>query len=169
MYDLELSQARSQRNTVHNLKISVGDLVYYRLFAYPATSKHLKHLMPRFLIAKVSKILGPTSLIVTDVKSDRQISRNLADVYLVPTNSSFPNLYLTGPQSLLDDFRELETTELIGPGLKAEIGIKIKNDRDKSNFVPLVEPSSITTDLGLSQMEQEKGSDRVLRSHVKRV
>ena len=119
-YDLYLCQARSDRQTVHTLKIRVNDLVWYRVFQYPQSAKYLKSILPKFRLAVVIRILGPTSVILQDKVSTRQLSRHLSDIYRVKLTGSFSNLYLTSFDSTQDEMREIET-DIIDPLMQDKI------------------------------------------------
>ena len=119
-YDLQLTQMRTLRHTVSSLKINVGDLVYYRIFLYPESANFLKSLMPKFNLARVTKILGPTALILKDEKSGREISRHLVDTYKAEFSSSFPNLYLSSFDSVRNECLEEETRNAFQPELSGQ-------------------------------------------------
>ena len=119
-YDLQLTQMRTLRHTVSSLKINVGDLVYYRIFLYPESANFLKSLMPKFNLARVTKILGPTALILKDEKSGREISRHLVDTYKAEFSSSFPNLYLSSFDSVRNECLEEETRSAFQPELSGQ-------------------------------------------------
>ena len=112
-YDIMLSRLRSKRHTVHSLKIFEGSKVFYRVHQYPVSAKHIKTLLPRFRLGTVTKILGPTSLILEDIDSGRKISRHLVDVYKCQLGANFGNLYQTPEESAKQDCLEEETDVLL--------------------------------------------------------
>ena len=107
-YDIHLSQLRSLKHTVSSLKFKVGDIVYYHIFIYPKTANFLKSLLPRFSLEKISKTLGPASLLLIDSKSGREISRHLLDVYKFSVSNVFPNLFQNSKESIIQETLEKE-------------------------------------------------------------
>ena len=61
----------------------------------------------------MTKILGPTSLILEDIDSGRKISRHLVDVYKCQLGANFGNLYQTPEESAKQDCLEEETDVLL--------------------------------------------------------
>ena len=107
-YDLQLSRMKSLRHTVNSLKYNLGDLVYYRIFQYPESANYLKSILPKHNLAKIKTILGQTSLILTDVKSGRDISRNLVDIYPAKFGGNFSNLFQNTKDAVQDELLEAE-------------------------------------------------------------
>ena len=155
-YDLQLSQMKSNLNTVTRMRLKIGSLVWYRIFKYGPEANNLKSLMPKFNLAKIVNIQGPTALILTDQATGRLISRNLLDVYKAAENVSYPNLYLSIPDSTQDDNYELddEAQGFIHPVKQAELDITTRRENElNEHFSKTAQP----------QDEAVEISDRILR------
>ena len=105
-YDTYLSQMRSDRRTVYSMGIKENEIVYVRIFKPKKDLKYLKSILPKFKLARVTKILGATSLILTDLDSGKSLSRNLADVYKVSHGSDYGNLYGDTLKANMEEIRE---------------------------------------------------------------
>ena len=88
--------------------MAVGDLVYYRIFNYPPSANYLKSLLPKHNLAKIKEILGATSLLLTDMRSGRDISRHLIDVYPCRIGGNFENLFQNSKSAQLEENLEIE-------------------------------------------------------------
>ena len=77
-----------------------------RIFKPKKDLKYLKSILPKFKLARVTKILGATSLILTDLDSGKSLSRNLADVYKVSHGLSYGNLYGDTLKANMEEIRE---------------------------------------------------------------
>ena len=155
-YDLQLSQMRSNLNTVTRMRLKIGSLCWYRIFKYGPEANNLKSLMPKFNLAKVVNVQGPTALILADQGTGRLISRNLVDVYKAAENVSFPNLYLSIPDSTQDDNYELDDAAqgFIHPVEQAALDIKTSRENElKEHFNKTEQPKDGAIEI----------SDRVLR------
>ena len=60
-YDLNLSQSRSDLQSLKSLKFEEGEIVWIRTFTPPNHVSYYKALAPRFALTKIVKIFGPTS------------------------------------------------------------------------------------------------------------
>ena len=146
-YDLQLSRMKSLRHTVNSLKLSVGDLVYYRIFQYPESANFLKSILPKHNLAKIKIILGQTSLILTDVKSGRDISRNLVDVYPAKFGGNFSNLFQNTKDAIHDEL------------LETEMGMDFSQNPKLETEIPKSEPKTQSKERSLTPVVQK----RVLR------
>ena len=117
-YDTYLCQKANPRATVDSLGLQVGDHVWIRIFAFTERLAYLSSLLPRFKVARITAILGKTSVVLEDLESGRKITRHLADCYPIKPVGNFSNLFLNSKaaiqQEVDEDFGGMPESNLPG-------------------------------------------------------
>ena len=117
-YDTYLSTKANPRNTVDSLGIKVGDHIWIRIFAFSDRLAYLSSLLPRFKAAKVTAILGKTSLVLEDLENGKKITRHLVDCFPIKPVSNFSNLFVNSraavSQEVDEDFGGMPASNLPG-------------------------------------------------------
>ena len=134
-YNLYISQKANKRHTVHTMGLKVGDYVWCRIFQFSPRLKYLKHLLPRWKLAKIIRINGMTSLLLQDDESGRIISRHLQDIAPVKAGKNYTNVYADTLSShkfeVEEDFGGKEADEIPHLDGKALDGVVTKSKQNK--------------------------------------
>ena len=115
-YDIFLAQKSNKRHTVTSLGLKVGDPVWMKIFQFSPRLKFMKHILPKYKLAKIEKILGQTTLILRNDDTGKLVSRNLQDCAPVKFTGNYGNLYtdsLTAQKTEIEeDFQGLEPSQI---------------------------------------------------------
>ena len=148
-YDIMLSEKSNKRQTVHSLNLKVGDLIWIRIFKFSERLKYMKHLLPKWKLAKIVKINGMASLLCRDMETQQLISRHLQDCAPVKQTGNFSNLYtdtISGrSHEVEEDFGGLEPDQvpnLDGTAIDAELS---KTKVSKTNGQSIENPEKVET------------------------
>ena len=105
-YDTYLCMKNNPRATVHSLGIQKGQKIWIRIFAFSERLAYLSSLLPRFKAAKVTEILGKTSLVLEDLETGKKITRHLSDCYPIKPVGNYSNLFLNSKAAVTQDVEE---------------------------------------------------------------
>ena len=115
-YDIVLSQKSNKRQTVQSMNLKIGDLIWVRVIKYTERLVYLKHLLPKWKLAKIVRFNGMTSLLCLDVSTNQLLSRHLQDCAPVKQTGNYSNLFTDSRTShsheIEEDFGGAEANEI---------------------------------------------------------
>ena len=165
-YDLNLSQSRSDLQSLKSLKFVEGEIVWIRTFAPPTNVSFYKALTPKFILAKLVKIFGPTSALLETIKTKKTIKRHLVDIYKRDLHQNFSNLFSSTLEAARQESGEIDVvTSELQRDLDRELNAKIPENRELNG-----NRSKSTREDQSENSDSEKGENstkRVLRPRKK--
>ena len=126
-----ISIARSPFRTVHEFNIKVGSVVYYRIHQYSPKVAHLTALLPKWKIGQVEKILGPSSLVISDKKTKKLINRHLTDVSPLKAAAMYPGHYQNTEMAMKNAINE-NMPDLAFDDVTDDVGMEEQEIRDEA-------------------------------------
>ena len=115
-YKIMISQVRNPKATVSDLKLKVGDQVYYRVFYVSPRLKGYASLLPRNLAGEIVKVISNSVVLIRSSETGRTLSRFVGDISRLKVAKTYGNLYSSSSNAIGDKVKDLERKEEINEG-----------------------------------------------------